>query len=180
MPYEAERLINLHIVNSTGVRITICLPLTLTGVDVKKKAIRMFCHEQFHNCDVKIVNDISQQFKLLRISDLHGHYDETTSLAAAHVQNDEEMLLTQRYIHTNNSKSCLPANRSPSLYGGNRLRYNVCCDSDESDESLTGPTQENIEMATGDVDAKHFAAPAIVNIDELVLQSDVSYNITAA
>lgn len=133
----------------------------------------MFCHEQFHNCDVKNIIDISQQFKLIRINDLHGHFDETMSLATAHVQNDEEMLLTQRCVHTNSSISCLSTNRSP-WHDGQQLRYPDNCDSDESSESLAGPTQEHIELATADVDAKHFAIPAIVNIDELVLQSDVS------
>lgn len=175
LPIESVRLINLHIVNSTGAKITICLPLTLTGIDVKKKAIQMFCHEQIHNCDVKNIFEISQQFKLTRISDLHGHFDETMSLAAAHVQNDEEMLLTQRCVHTNNLY-CLPAYRSSSHHDGQH-RHPDYCDSDDTNESLAGPTQENIELATADVDAKHFTIPAIVNIDELVLQSDVSINV---
>lgn len=132
----------------------------------------MFCHEQFHNCDVNNIIDVSQQFKLIRISNLHGHFDETVSLAAANVQNDEEMLLTQRYVHTNNHQSCLPANR-PQVHD-DQFRYGDYCNLDETNESLAAPTQENIDCATVDVDAKHFAIPAIVNIDELVLQSDVS------
>lgn len=147
-----------------------CLPLTLTGVDVKKKAIQMFCHEQLHCCDVNNMIEVSQQFKLNRIGHFHGHFDETMSLAAANVQNDENMLLTQRCTLTNN-RSCLLANRS-SMH--DHLRCIDHSDSDETDESLAGPTQENIELATAGVDAKHFALPAIVNIDELVLQSDVS------
>lgn len=128
----------------------------------------MFCHEQFHSCDVNNIIEVSQQFKLTRISNLHGHFEETTSLAAANVQNDEEMLLTQRTL------ACLSANRS-TLHDSH-LRYSdYCCDTDNTNESLAGPTQENIEMATADVDAKAgMAIPAIVNIDELVLQSDVS------
>lgn len=128
----------------------------------------MFCHEQFHSCDVNNIIEVSQQFKLTRISNLHGHFEETTSLAAANVQNDEEMLLTQRNL------ACVSANRPP-LHDGHLRFSDYCYDSDNTNESLAGPTQENIEMATADVDAKAgMAIPAIVNIDELVLQSDVS------
>lgn len=166
------RLVNLYIVNSTGAKLTMSLPLTLTGIDVKKKAIQMFCHELFQSCDANNILEVSKRFKLTRISNLHGYFDETMSLAAANVQNDEEMLLTQRYARVlPNNIACLPANHPPML---GQLRYDDYSDSDESNESLAGPTQENIESATANVDAKHFAIPVMVNIDELVLQSDVS------
>lgn len=172
LPIQSGRLINLYIVNSTGAKITLSLPLTLTGIDVKKKAIQMFCHELFQSCDANNILEMSQRFKLTRTSHLHGHFDETVSLAAANVQNDEEMLLTLRYARViPNNISSLPANH-PSMLS--QHRYDDYSDSDDTNESLTGPTQEHIESATSNVDAKQFAIPAMVNIDELVLQSDVS------
>lgn len=172
LPIESVRLINLYIVNSTGAKITISLPLTLTGIDVKKKAIQMFCHEQFQNCDANNILEVSQRFKLTRTNHLHGHFDETVSLAAANVQNNEELLLTLRNARVlPNNISIVAANHPPML---GQLRYDDYSDSDDTNETLDGPTQENIESATANVDAKQFAIPAMVNIDELVLQSDVS------
>lgn len=124
----------------------------------------MFCHEQIHNCDVNNMIEVSQQFKLTRISQLHGVFDETMSLATANVQNDEEMLLTQRSGPVN-----IPTNRPMAV-----PILNDDCDSDETNAPMAGPTQESIELATADIESQHFSIPAIVNIDELVLQSDVS------
>lgn len=87
------------------------------------------------------------------------------SLAAANIQNNEEFLLSRKYRRNSSS--------SNGFLNDFYLTYEMTGTPVLLNKRLTGPTQREIDAATADVEEKHFKIPAVVNIDELVLQSDV-------
>lgn len=164
-PYElAIPHIEVRVLCISGAKTSLRVPSTLTGADVKLEAIQEFQQKsqlpEFRpntdNCVTNNLIELSQQFKLTRISRIHGTFDETVSLAAANIQNNETMLL-------------IPLR--------NWTIANDIDDDGDAGDAKCAPTQEDIESATASVACRKVTAPAIVNIDELVLQSDVQYDI---
>lgn len=253
--------VNLRIFNCIGSKCTIYAPVSLTFADVKRKVVAEFHarrqlfatpshqhqtksatamsrsrerieeQQQKLSCDNLDLVQLSRHYKLARISRLHEHFDEQCSLAAANVQNYEEMLLvlctsaTATYLNahskdvnsyanattpvtlaktTTNSIStaeqstppaAATATTTPSPLSGssstNVHKYYFDCgnsgsDSDDIETSTATmmanghtlvPTQRDIDLATECEAVKIASEPNVVNIDELVLQSDVQYDI---
>lgn len=172
-PYElAIPHIDVRILCTTGAKTSLRVPLTLTGADVKFEAIQEFLQKnqlpefvRTRNCDTNNLIELSQMFKLVRIQKIHSTYDETITLSASNIQNNETMLLLP--LKYNN---LLKSNRN------NDDMWSVN-DVDESSDIQNAPTQHDIEIASANIVRKKFTVPTIVNIDELVLQSDVQYDI---
>lgn len=172
-PYDLSiARINIKIINNHGITITLYVPITMTAIDVKQEAIHEFRMKnqlpQLLDCDTDNASELSQQYKLIRMNRIHGDFDETVSLVTANIQNNEEFLLirTHRPYY------------SPILSASNAFLNDSTCDLSElpnlNNKMWAGPTQNDIDLATVLVPERHFNSPAIVNIDELVLQSDVS------
>lgn len=198
--------------------------------------------QQKQSCDKLDLVQLSRHYKLARISRLHEHFDEQCSLAAANVQNNEEMLLVlcnstaaatfvnahakdvNCYANTPatvtipistaaavlsaeptatnsiNTAATAAATTSPSPSENsstNVHKYYFSCGSEsdsDDDETTTAkttsraatkaansnmlvPTQRDIDLATENEAVRTAREPNVVNIDELVSQSDVQYDI---
>ncbi|XP_055319005.1 uncharacterized protein LOC129576911 [Sitodiplosis mosellana] len=239
--------VNLRIFNCVGSKCTICAPLTLTFADVKRKVVAEFharrqlflkqtCHtksgdcaagsssrdrieEQKMSCDNLDLVQLSQHYKLARISKLHENFDEQSSLATANVKNNEEMLLvlcsanaapflnTTTQQHTKDTMATAVAttttttmtttmtttlsavatttitkqsteNLATNVTRHQHLHYDSESDSDDDDAThIASSTQLDIDLATAHLPLHNIHGPDVVNIDELVLQSDVQYDI---
>lgn len=173
----------------------ICVPITLTGIDVKQKAIaefqakcqleRSICygHDERNDCDNLDLIQLSRLYKLTRISKLHDDYDERLSLSRANIQNNEEMILVRCAHETTISAT------STSLVNTTKDLQTTDFDSDIDDndnDECSGNivpiqsdivSQSDIDLVTANLNARNINCPNVVNIDELVLQSDVQYDI---
>lgn len=121
-------------------------------------------------------------YKLTRISKLHDDYDERLSLSRANIQNNEEMILVRCAHETTISVT------STSLVNTTKDLQITDFDSeidDNDNDACSGnivvtnivPTQSDIDLITANLNAREGKCPNVVNIDELVLQSDVQYDI---
>lgn len=149
--------------------------------------------EQKMSCDNLDLVQLSRNYKLARISKIHENFDERSSLATANVQNNEEMLLilcsnnTAAALNTSKNVPSVPTNdkqSTASLNTTHQLNYDSECDSDDDEEAINSTTmaaatttQDDIDLATAHLESKCVREPNVVNIDELVLQSDVQYDI---
>lgn len=174
--------------NSLGVHCHICVPLTMFGRDVKQKAIaefrvqqQLFVYEPYEqkqiNCDNLDLMQLSQMYKLTRVCKLHEDFDEDITLAANNCQNNEELLLFWR-----TGTLCSSSNGTLFATGDSTmLPHYLSGDNAENDclDQAVGnmPTQDQIDAVTTTVKPSEFHSPSLVNIDELVLQSDVQYDI---
>lgn len=138
--------------------------------------------EQKMSCDSLDLVQLSRRYKLARISKLHEDFDECSSLANANVQNNEEMLLVlcseKTTVSTSNAHTkdtTVVATVTPIA---SNLNYNSDSDSEDNvNPNSAQPTQLHIDLATEHLPAKNIRGPNVVSIDELVLQSDVQYDI---
>lgn len=186
-PYElAIPHIEIRILCITGAKTSLRVPLTMTGSDLKFEAIQEFYHKnqlpefvRYIKCDTNNLIELSNMFKLIRINKIHGIYDETITLSSSNVQNNETMLLIP--IKQNFNKFFTNNLHKNGDVNGVVVAADVDIDDDDDDNNLSDiqnvPTQEDIEIASANVIQKKFIVPSIVNIDELVLQSDVQYDI---
>lgn len=185
---------NLRILSIIGYKCSVCVPITLTGIDVKQKAIADFqakrqlelsiCYEndERNDCDNLDLIQLSRLYKLTRISKLHEDYDERLSLSRANIQNNEEMLLVRcahETIKSTTSTSLVNATKDLQTTDfGSEIDDNV---NDEYSGNIIVtnivPTQLDIDVVTANLIARNINGPNVVNIDELVLQSDVQYDI---
>lgn len=142
--------------------------------------------EQKLSCDN--LDLVSRHYKLARISKLHDNFDEHRTLATANVQNNEELILinnttTYSNAHTKNIPTLQTvtkptAKTSTAKPAANfHLNYESESDSDDNAATNNAITQIEIDSATAHFEPKHMCGPNIVNIHELVLQSDVQYDI---
>lgn len=100
-------------------------------------------------------------------------FDEQLSLATANVQNNEELLLV---LNTNNAAARLNFHtKDKSTLAP--IHFDSESDSDDNEETNNTYTQMEINTATAHLEPKNMCGPNVVNIDELVLQSDVQYDI---
>lgn len=158
------------------------------------------------SCDNLDLVQLSRHYKLARISKLHEVFDEQSSLATANVQNNEEMLLVlcssnaAAYLNAH-SKDTTTALTTASIQSTatdctaaaklqqqlqqqqqqqctQYFNYGSESDSDDNDAKTNAlPTQHDIDFATKHLNVKNTHEPNMINIDELVLQSDVQYDI---
>lgn len=189
--------VNLRIISSIGYKCSVCVPITLTGIDVKQNAIAEFqtkrqlelsiCYGQNErdDCDNLDLIQLCRLYKLARISKLHDDYDERLSLSRANIQSNEEMLLVRCAHETlvNNNETT-----TSSLVHKTKDFQTMDFDSEIGDNDSDGcsgsivvtniePTQLDIDSVTANLNARNINAPNVVNIDEIVLQSDVQYDI---
>lgn len=148
--------------------------------------------EQKMSCDNLDLVQLCRHYKLTRISKLHDNFDERSSLAMANVENNEELLLVlsssnaaafssgrtkdMSTLATINKPSgeCTADSQVPSYH----FNCDSESDSDENDATNNAPlTQLDIDLATAHLVPKNLRGPNVVNIDELVHQSDVQYDI---
>lgn len=146
--------------------------------------------EQKMSCDSLDLVQLSRRYKLARISKLHEDFDECSSLANANVQNNEEMLLvlcsgnttvSTSNAHTKDTTVVATVSKQ-STAPVTPIASNLNFDSDSESEDNVNPnsaqpTQLHIDLATEHLPAKNIRGPNVVSIDELVLQSDVQYDI---
>ncbi|XP_031630692.1 ubiquitin-associated domain-containing protein 1 [Contarinia nasturtii] len=158
-----------------------CMPSSSSSSSNPRNRIE----EQKMSCDNLDLVQLSRHYKLARISKLHENFDEHSSLATANVQNNEEMLLILCSNNTTKDIPALATNDKQSTENSDinvikhKLNYDSECDSEDDDavNSTRSTTQEEIDMATAHLQRKCVREPNVVNIDELVLQSDVQYDI---
>lgn len=158
--------------------------------------------DERNDCDKLNLVQLSRMYKLTRISKLHDDFDEGLSLSRANIQNNEEMLLvscanansnaitstdkalsntstsTSTGTGTNGSiEMSLVTNTKDSVQQPND--YDSSGELGDDDELIVNslPTQQQIDLATANIEKHHLNGPNVVNIDELVLQSDVQYDI---
>lgn len=190
--------VNLRILSIIGYKCSVCVPITLTGIDVKQKAIAEFQtkhqleksifyghHDERNDCDNLDLIQLSRLYKLTRISKLHDDYDERLSLSRANIQNNEEMLLVRCSHET--STSGTSATLTSLVNTAKDLQttdFDSDIDHNDNDEYSGNivvtnimPTQLDIDLVTSNVCPRNISGPNVVNIDELVLQSDVQYDI---
>lgn len=178
---------------------------TATAVGASSSRDRI--EEQKMSCDNLDLVQLSRHYKLARISKLHETFDEQSSLATANVKNNEEMLLVlcsanaAPYLNAaavqSNTKDLTMsattitttpptstttnlAKQSMENLATNRSRHlnlGSESDSDIDDATATSLTQLDIDLATAHLKPNTTRGPNVVNIDELVLQSDVQYDI---
>lgn len=152
--------------------------------------------EQKMSCDNLDLVQLSRHYKLTRISKLHENFDECSSLATANVQNNEEMLLIlcsnnaatdlrttaktkeMPTFSTITKRSSANDNTTANVNSTHHFNYESESDCDDDDGyATTTTTQLEIDMVTAHLEPKNMHGPNVVNIDELVLQSDVQYDI---
>lgn len=146
--------LSIRVLNQRGNAVIIHIPQTATIADIKIEAMRKFIlanklPEKF-SCDTDNLIEFATQYKLKRCN---GQIiDEQTPIENIDGHNDDEWLLIRR--------------RNVSHQHALKMI---------NDSSFTsiGPIQNDIDIATIDVQQTTFPTPAVVNIDELVLQSDV-------
>lgn len=184
---------NLRILSIIGYKCSVCVPITLTGIDVKQKAIAEFqakrqlelsnCygHDERNDCDLDLIQ-LSRLYKLARISKLHDDFDERLSLSRANIQNNEEMLLVRCAHETSTSAT------STSLVNTTKYLQTTDFDNeidDKDNDECSGdivvanilPTQLDIDHVTANLIARNMNGPNVVNIDELFTIIDVQYDI---
>lgn len=186
--------VNLRILSIIGYKCSIFVPITLTGIDVKQKAIAEFqakhqlelsiCYgyDERNDCDNLDLIQLSRLYKLTRISKLHDDYDERLSLSRANIQNNEEMLLVRCAHETiTSTASTSLVNTTKDLQTTNFDNEFDDNDIDECSGNIVVtsivPTQLDIDLVTANLNVRNINGPNVVNIDELVLQSDVQYDI---
>lgn len=146
--------ISIRVLNQCGNAVIIHVPQAATIADIKIEAMRKFIlanklPEKF-SCDTDNLIEFATQYKLKRCN---GHIiDEQMPIEHIDGHNDDEWLLIRKK---------------------NATQHNALKMVNEHSFTLIGPTQSDIDLATIDVEQTSFPTPAIVNIDELVLQSDV-------
>lgn len=146
--------ISIRVLNQCGNAVIIHVPQAATIVDIKMEAMRKFIlanklPEKF-SCDTDNLIEFATQYKLKRCN---GHIiDEQMLIENIVGHNDDEWLLIRKK---------------------NATQQNALKMVNDHSFALIGPTQSDIDIATIDVEQTSFPTPAIVNIDELVLQSDV-------
>lgn len=178
----------------------------LTQSDCMAGSSRDRIEKQKLSCDNLDLVQLSRHYKLARISKLHEVFDEQSSLATANVQNNEEMLLVlcssnaAAYLNAH-SKDTTTALTTASIQSTatdctaaaklqqqlqqqqqqqctQYFNYGSESDSDDNDAKTNAlPTQHDIDFATKHLNVKNTHEPNMINIDELVLQSDVQYDI---
>lgn len=154
----------------------------LTKSDCIASNSRDRIEEQKMSCDNLDLVQLSGHYKLARISRLHEDFDEQSSLATANVQNNEEMLLVlcstnaSDYINTKDALATV-SKQLTECPAAKHCHSDSEIDSDDEETDNELPTQSAIEVATKHLDASHQRGPNVVNIDELVLQSDVQNDI---
>lgn len=173
-PYDLSIVrINIKIISNYGTAIALYVPITITVADVKQEAVHEFHLKnqlpELFDCDTDNLLELSEQYKLTRINRIHSGFDETMSLAAANIQNNEEFLFNRKL----NAQSTSHGTMSAELFNDYNNAYDASDIPNITDKKLCGPTQSEIDAATANIAAKYFKIPAMVNIDELVLQSDV-------
>lgn len=132
-----------------------------------------------NDCDNLDLIQLSRMYKLTRICKLHDDFDERLSLSRSKIQNNEELLLI---FSSDQSYHTIETNLVTHLTKD--LQSNEF-DSDNDDDQPPDteqinyfvPTQQDIDQVTQHINGKHLNGPNVVNIDELVLQSDVQYDI---
>lgn len=169
----------------------------VTQLDCMPGSSRDRIEEHKLSCDNLDLIQLSRHYKLTRISKLHEDIDEQSSLSTANVQNNEEMLLilctsnaaahlnAQAPTNDKHTSTTLQTNASIQSTTGDgtaapKLHSNNDSDSDSDDNDATNnalPTQHVIDLATEFLVMKNAYEPNMINIDELVLQSDVQYDI---
>lgn len=135
--------------NQWGASVVIHMLPTATAADVKNEAVRKFLlanklPEKF-NCDTNSLMGFAAAYKLMRTDGIE--VDETAPVDSTEGRGANEWLLI-------------------------RKRW-TASESDDVAASVVVPTQEDIDGETVGVQHTIFKMPIIVNIDELVLQSDV-------
>lgn len=186
------RHVILRVFTCEGLRCTINILATLTGIDVKNRALAEFhstnqAHPQRKKRDDntaggKDLDYLVKIHKLARINHIHERFDEQISLSSANVQNYEELLLI-RCINT----SDLSHKESAIISGICNIQCdrfseghnsNNDCDNNDSHYSheRTLPTQEEIDLVTW-LDTGTTIKINVINMDEFVSQNDVQHDI---
>lgn len=196
------RHVTLRVFNTDGSRCTVNAPVTLTGIDVKTRALAEFrsiqrivdCSRQTDcdirpNCNKQELEQLSKMHRITRISNIHERFDETSSLVTANFQNYEELLLIHSADYCNaasNVESSPETRNEAGTVSRNRFSNDRLSDiiGDFIHNTNYGvnqsilPTHEEIEIATRYLDATESTTKNnLINVYEFVPQHDVQHDI---
>lgn len=156
IPLPINNSKSVRILSQRGAIVVMHGQPTITVRDVKMEAIRKFILAnklpEMFSCDTDDLMEFAKQYKLTHHNGLLiDDRQQVRNVQHFGGDGDEEWLLVQR-------KSTMSTARMAGA--------------DAKTEA--GPMQSDIDAATADIMQTTFPTPAVVNIDELVLQSDVT------
>lgn len=196
------RHVTLRVFNTDGSKCTVNAPVTLTGADVKQRALAEFrsthqlplAIQRIVGCSRTCDSDqsgnnqelelLSKMHKITRITNIHERFDETTPLLTANIQNYEELLLILSADYCDAVMDVQPpakARVEAATVSLNRFSDNngdYIHDTGQSANQMTPPTHEDIEMATRFMaNPDSTATNNVINVYEFVSQNDVQHDV---
>lgn len=122
----------------------------------------------------------NEEMLLVLCSTANAHTKDTNALTNASIQpsTTTDSLATKQQQEQQQQQQPPPQHQRHQQQHNVFFNYVSESDSDDNDATTNAfPTQHDIDLATGHLPLNNVREPNLINIDELVLQSDVQYDI---